>query len=45
MSWQGFIELLALIAALGLTVPRLGRYFADVYGACDDGSAPGDRVF
>jgi K+-transporting ATPase ATPase A chain len=45
MSWQGFIELLALVAALGATVPRLGRYFADVYGVRADGSAPGDRVF
>ena len=45
MSWQGFLQLLALIAALGLTVPRLGRYFADVYGVRADGSAPGDRVF
>jgi K+-transporting ATPase ATPase A chain len=45
MSWQGFIELLALVAALGATVPLLGRYFADVYGVRADGSAPGDRVF
>lgn len=45
MSWQGFVLTIALIAALGLTVPPLGRYFADVYGRRDDGSAPGDRVF
>jgi K+-transporting ATPase ATPase A chain len=45
MSWQGFFEIVALIAVLALTVPPLGRYMADVYGRRDDGSAPGDRVF
>ncbi|TML10909.1 MAG: potassium-transporting ATPase subunit KdpA [Actinobacteria bacterium] len=45
MSWQGFFEVIALIAVLALTVPPLGRYMADVYGRRDDRSAPGDRVF
>ena len=45
MTWQGFLLVLALVLALALTVPALGRYFANVYGARPDGSAPGDRIF
>eukprot|EP01041_Mallomonas_annulata_P021345 gene21345-41375_t len=39
------IEILALVALLGITVVPLGRYIAAVYGSRADGSAPGDRVF
>ena len=45
MSWQNFLQLAALIAALAITVPPLGRYIANVFGARADGSAPGDRFF
>jgi K+-transporting ATPase ATPase A chain len=45
MSWQASLQVLALVAALAIAVPLLGRYMAAVYGARDDGSAPGDRVF
>lgn len=45
MSGASFLQLLALVLLLGLSVPFLGRYLAAVYGARDDGSAPGDRVF
>ena len=38
-SWAQF---LALALALGVSVPILGRYLADVF---DGGSAPGDRLF
>jgi K+-transporting ATPase ATPase A chain len=43
MSWQNFVQALALVALLALTVPPLGRYIAAVYGSRDDGTAPGDR--
>jgi K+-transporting ATPase ATPase A chain len=45
MSWQAIIQALVLVGLLAATVPFLGRYMADVYGARDDGSAPGDRFF
>lgn len=45
MSWQNSLQFLALAALLAVTVPLLGRYIAAVFGARDDGSAPGDRVF
>jgi K+-transporting ATPase ATPase A chain len=45
MSWQSIIFVLALIGAFVITVPLLGRYMADVYGARADGKAPGDRFF
>jgi len=45
MSAAGWFQLLGLVLALAITVPPLGRYLAAVYGARDDGSAPGDRVF
>jgi K+-transporting ATPase ATPase A chain len=42
MSASGIVLLLAMVAAVLVSTPVLGRYFARVYG--DDG-APGDRVF
>jgi len=45
MSAPAFMQFLALIAVLALTVPPLGRYIAKVYGSEPDGRAPGDRVF
>ncbi len=45
MSWTAFVQALVLVALLGVTVPPLGRYLADVYGARPDGTAPGNRVF
>ncbi len=45
MSWQNILQFLVLAAALAATVPALGRYIGNVFGARDDGSAPGDRVF
>ncbi len=49
MSAQGILQLVVLALALALSVPRLGRYMADVYGsdAASGGpaAAPGDRVF
>ena len=45
MSWQAIVQALVLVGLLAATVPFLGRYMADVYGARDDGTAPGDRFF
>jgi K+-transporting ATPase ATPase A chain len=45
MSWQDIIEVVVLVVLLVVTVPPLGRYMADVFGARADGSARGDRVF
>ena len=45
MSWQEIVFGLLLIVLLVATVPPLGRYMADVYGAREDGKAPGDRFF
>lgn len=45
MSWQAIIQAFVLVGLLAATVPFLGRYMADVYGARDDASAPGDRFF
>lgn len=45
MSWQAIVQALVLVAALLVSVPLLGKYMANVYGARADGSAPGDRVF
>ena len=42
MSAAAWAQLLALIAALAVAAPLLGRYMARVYGG---GSAPGDRFF
>src|SRR3954447_5843842 len=45
MSWQASLQFVALAIALAIAAPVLGRYMAAVYGARDDRSAPGDRVF
>jgi len=45
MSWQASIQFGVLVVALAIAAPLLGRYMAAVYGAGDDGSAPGDRIF
>ncbi len=45
MSWQNLVQALVLVAMLVVAVPLLGRYIAAVYGARDDGTAPGDRLF
>ncbi len=45
MSWQNFIQIGLLVLLLLATVPVLGRYMANVYGARADASAPFDRVF
>jgi K+-transporting ATPase ATPase A chain len=45
MSWQDLLEIAVLVALLAVTVPVFGRYMADVFGARDDGTAPGDRFF
>ncbi len=42
MSWQAILEAVALVVALGICVPLLGRYMATVHGG---GKAPGDKVF
>jgi K+-transporting ATPase ATPase A chain len=45
MSWQAIVFGLVLVLMLAVTVPPLGRYMANVYGAGDGGTAPGDRFF
>ena len=35
MSWQAIVQALVLVGLLAATVPFLGRYMADVYGARD----------
>jgi K+-transporting ATPase ATPase A chain len=45
MSWQNILQAIAMIIALAVAVPPLGRYIAYVFGAKDDGSSPGDRFF
>ncbi|HEY6605815.1 MAG TPA: potassium-transporting ATPase subunit KdpA [Gaiellaceae bacterium] len=42
MSWQGWLQLGAIVAVVGVTTRLLGPYVARVFG---DGPAPGDRVF
>ena len=42
MTWQGWLQLLAIIAAVGVTTRLLGPYLARVFG---ETSAPGDRWF
>ena len=39
MSWQNFMQVAVLAILLLVTVPPMGRYFADVYGHRKDGSA------
>lgn len=45
MTWQNLAQILILVVLLIVTVPLLGKYMANVYGARKDGSAPGDRFF
>ena len=45
MSWQAIVFGLLLIVLLAITVPPLGKYMANVYGARPDGTSPGDRFF
>lgn len=45
MSAPALIQLAVLVGLIALTMGPLGRYMAAVYGARDDGRAPGDRVF
>ncbi len=42
MSASAWLQLLALVAVIGLVTPLLGSYLAKVFG---DGPAPGDQVF
>jgi K+-transporting ATPase ATPase A chain len=43
MSSASWLQLVALVALVGVTAPVLGRYMAAVYG--DGDRAPGDRMF
>jgi K+-transporting ATPase ATPase A chain len=45
MSAPALFSLAALVGLVLVTMGPLGRYMAAVYGARDDGTAPGDRVF
>jgi potassium-transporting ATPase potassium-binding subunit len=46
MSTASWLQLVALVALVGVTAPILGRYMARVYGTeGDDRPAPGDRFF
>ena len=45
MSAASWVELAALIVAVGLSTPVLGTYLARVYGPASTGRRPGDRVF
>jgi potassium-transporting ATPase potassium-binding subunit len=42
LSWQGWLQLLAIVAVVAVTTRLLGPYLARVFG---DGPAPGDRIF
>ena len=42
MSAASWLQFVALVVALGVSVPLVGRYLARVF---DGGSAPGDRFF
>ncbi|HMF82570.1 MAG TPA: potassium-transporting ATPase subunit KdpA [Acidimicrobiia bacterium] len=42
MTAAGWAQLIALIAAIGVTAPLLGRYMANVY---EGGRSRGDRIF
>ena len=42
MTAAGWLQLVALVALVGISTPVLGSYLAKVYGG---GRAPGDRVF
>ena len=45
MSAPALLTLAALVGLLAVTMGPLGRYMAAVYGAREDGAAPGDRLF
>ncbi len=45
MSAAALLQIAALVVSLAVTVPISSRYLALVYGARDDGTAPGDRFF
>ncbi len=45
MTAANWLQLLALIAVLAISVPLLGSYMAKVFGDGGRGKAPGDRVF
>ena len=48
MSGAALFQLVALVVALAVTAPPLGRYLAAVYGSARNATArrvPGDRVF
>ncbi len=45
MSGSSLFFILALCAALAITVPPLGAYLAQVYDTTEGAKAPGDRVF
>jgi potassium-transporting ATPase potassium-binding subunit len=42
MSTENWLQVLALLACIGVVTPLLGSYMAKVYGG---GTAPGDRMF
>src|SRR6266540_2158516 len=42
MTAAAWAQAIALVAALGICAPLLGRYLATVYGR---GTTPGDRIF
>jgi potassium-transporting ATPase potassium-binding subunit len=42
MAAAGWLQLVALVALVGISTPVLGSYLAKVYGG---GRAPGDRIF
>jgi potassium-transporting ATPase potassium-binding subunit len=42
VSWQGWLQLVAIVAAIAVTTRLLGPYLARVFGG---GGAPGDRIF
>jgi K+-transporting ATPase ATPase A chain len=42
MTVASWLQIVALLAALGVTIPLLGNYMTKVFGG---GSAPGDRFF
>ncbi|HMJ76060.1 MAG TPA: potassium-transporting ATPase subunit KdpA, partial [Iamia sp.] len=45
MAAPALVQLLVLVLLIVVAMGPLGRYMAAVYGAGDDGSAPGDRIF
>jgi K+-transporting ATPase ATPase A chain len=45
MTWQSIVQLIALVIALGICAPLLGRYIARVLDPTPGERAPGDRIF